>query len=195
MKEVEKKYVEYLTPVLFSLLCKCIANNCFLLVKKLFLNKFSWTWSNWNWIEYTARLVILGFLVTHVLPLSPGQSQILNWNVLLPHKLLWPFKYWEIWESGKRGTRRFFISNQWDYWETEGGWWIMSPVITKQKGLFLVQLFYALKVVMGFFFIFFVIGAFSSFIMFIQIKKVHSKNETADCIGDTIPLYSKHITL
>lgn len=28
----------------------------------------------------------------------------------------------------------------------------MSPVITKQKGLFLVQLFYALKVVMGFIF-------------------------------------------
>lgn len=26
----------------------------------------------------------------------------------------------------------------------------MSPVITKQKGLFLVQLFYALKVVIGF---------------------------------------------
>uniref|UniRef100_H3C497 IMS import disulfide relay-system CHCH-CHCH-like Cx9C domain-containing protein n=1 Tax=Tetraodon nigroviridis TaxID=99883 RepID=H3C497_TETNG len=24
---------------------------------------------------------------------------------------------------------------------------------------------------------------------------VHSKDETADCIGDTIPLYSKHITL
>lgn len=61
----------------------------------------------------------------------------------------------------------------------------------KQKGLFLVQLFYALKVVMGviiFFFIFFVI-------MFTKIKKVHSKDETADCIGDTIPLYSKHITL
>lgn len=28
----------------------------------------------------------------------------------------------------------------------------MSPVITKQKGLVLVQLFYALKVVMGFIF-------------------------------------------
>lgn len=69
----------------------------------------------------------------------------------------------------------------------------MSPVITKQKGLFLVQLFYALKVVMGF--IFFVICVLSSLIMFILIKKVHSKDETADCIGDTIPLYSKHITL
>lgn len=60
----------------------------------------------------------------------------------------------------------------------------------KQKGLFLVQQFYALKVVMGviiFFFIFFV--------MFTKIKKVHSKDETADYIGDTIPLYSKHITL
>lgn len=89
-------------------------------------------------------------MVTHVLPLSPGQSQILNWNVLLPHKLLWPLKCRESWESGKREKRRSFISNQWDYWETEGGWWLMSPVITKQKGLFLVQLFYALKVVMGF---------------------------------------------
>lgn len=39
---------------------------------------------------------------------------------------------------------------------------------------------------------------FSSFfviIMFTKIKRVHSKDETADCIGDTIPLYSKHITL
>lgn len=33
------------------------------------------------------------------------------------------------------------------------------------------------------------------FVMFTKIKKVHSKDETADCIGDTIPLYSKHITL
>lgn len=49
----------------------------------------------------------------------------------------------------------------------------MSPVITKQKGLFLGQLFYALKVVnkiLLFLFLFFVIGALSSFIMFIQKK-------------------------
>lgn len=55
----------------------------------------------------------------------------------------------------------------------------MSPVITEQKGLFLVHLFYTLKVVMEFI-IFFII-------MFPKIKKVHSKDETADCIGDTIP--------
>lgn len=69
----------------------------------------------------------------------------------------------------------------------------MSPVITRQKGLFLVQLFYALKVVMAF--CFFVIGALSSFIRLLQIKNVYSKDETANCIGDTIPLYLKHITL
>lgn len=60
----------------------------------------------------------------------------------------------------------------------------MSPVITEQKGLFLVQLFYTLKVVMEFIIFFFI---FFITIMFPKIKKVHSKDETADCIGDTIP--------
>lgn len=102
------------------------------------------------------------FLVAYVLPLSPSQSQISNWNVVLPHKPSWLLQYGEIWESGKRGKRRLFISNQWNYWETEGGWWIMSPVITKQKGLFLGQLFYPFKLVMQYFFSYiFVIGASS----------------------------------
>lgn len=47
------------------------------------------------------------YIVTHVLPLSPGQSQILNWNALLPHILISLLKYREIWESGKRKKEDF----------------------------------------------------------------------------------------
>lgn len=70
----------------------------------------------------------------------------------------------------------------------------MSSVITKQKGLFRVQLFYALKVVMGFIYFFFCHWCVI-IIYHVYTNKVHSKDETADYIGDTIPLYSKHITL
>lgn len=88
-----KKYGEYLIPALFfSVLGKCfIETVSFFYIKKrgfIYFHKTALIK-----IELNALLILCFgfffsvFLVTHVLPLSQGQSQILNWNVLLPHTL------------------------------------------------------------------------------------------------------------
>lgn len=126
---------------------------------------------------------------------SPGQSQILNWNVLLPHKLFWPLNYSETGSLGRK--------------EEEGGGYSLPingtsrrdrgrmlsymPCDHKAERSFSGSDILCFQMVWWRFSVFW--SNFGSYQMWASwIRKVHSTAETADCIEDTVTLHSKHIT-